>query len=702
MSALSRDDFISSLTKELQRQADTSGNLSQVPALESAEVLNKLNYDFPSLSGNELLALVVSLEESICTPSKLDKRKLTLKLSSKLLNNLAYLSDLRFRSIGANADQSLAEAIGKLCLFIYFKVPAFILECDIEILREMFSPHTLSNAVREDENETNSDEEKDTSFTWYEILQKFAAFMQTCSASIICPTIGAGGDWFVKLLTTPSYVSSMEAIISKLGQVLSNFETKGDKNTDVSRENVVFRRFFERCESPSELIKKSTFLQNLNELTQMRSQVQNSNTMSNDNIVTERNEQLNHVQNLLRITWMHYIYICRDVLSHCPPLLQAWLPRLLQAIPYKTSATNDYPSAEECVRVLILTNLSASLMATHFQPTDITENTTTTVTKRLQAPARAMIRSLLENHTHMSIGHLVDICQRMLHGSNDGGTEAGMFVLDLSLLYLDGLDVRGMSPLGPVLIAKNHSKLIESRAFVLLIELLLSSTTFVSTSSIPNTSQLKSIAPRILECLSIAAMQHASTAQFMSRLPMLMQYLRCRMSEISNTNPSTTESQSINAAELLLLLFGLGCHSLSDIKTSITSQSSVMTEIQSMFCTVGQFVLQQIAQVVECQRSLVEKSQTDLEESEDTNNNLTIKRKITPVPGLCRTLQLMTLSQTGGTALLHSTSKNNDIFVLLHEIVQRSMKITIAAGDIKRYSKMAQSFLEGNTVHKLD
>lgn len=710
MSTFSRDEFIASMTKELERQVSVTGNLAQIPALGPAEVLRKLYYDFPVISGSDVLMLVAAMEEAMNAPDGFDRVRLPLTISRKLLENLAYLNDRQ----AAAADPVLAEATGKLCAFIYLRLPAFLLNSDIATLRGIFSapPAALLPEVGGEEGGPESEEhgvadckleDTDAQLSWMEVWQEYAAFLQSCSASVLCPARGVGGVWFQDLLRSQPYVASVETCVATLGALVAGFDgnSGGTLSAQASSEAALQRRFFERCESASPAVRRLTLLQNLQEQAARRKgAVIISKPASATDVDSSANEsaadvQLQGLRTSLRKVWLHFMFVCRDVVAHCPPLLESWLPALLGAITRTSSATADFPSDQECLRVVVCANISSALNAQQLQHMGQGADAATAAARPVRALARAAFRTLLDSSAVNSLGALVDICQRMRRGSADGGVDAACFLLDLAELYVDGLDARGAGLQLPHLLTRMHAKLVESRSLAVLAEL------FDEASAPDAPPGLRSVVPRMLEVLAVAALQVPATACYIIRLPVIMRTLPTFLP----TKPGVTQA-SVQPAELLPLLIGLLQASAAPLNGGSAigpPAAAVMDAVATTLYALTRETTTQITAALQAQSLAVDDVAAEEEAEQKDPEGESQRRKARVVPGLSRALQLLTLPQAGGKAALQkfaTTESQKDTAAALRGLALQAAKMSV--GDIKRNAKIAQNFLEGNVAHKMD
>jgi len=688
MTAISRDDFIVSMTKELERQVSITGDLAQVPSPAAADVLRKLYYDFPVISGSDLMLLVTSMEESMTSPADFDRTRLPFTINRKLLENLAYLNDRQ----SATADPSLAEATGKLCAFIYLRLPVFLLNCSADALRGIFSaPVLLPPQEEEEEGDlhgvADSKADLDAQLSWQEVWQEYMAFMQSCSASVLCPGKGAGGEWFAALLKAPPHVTGMEASLATLGALVASFESTAANGDAQSSELAMHRRFFERCEAASGAVRRRTLLQNLREQAGRKAPSKPADKE------TAAEAQLRELRGSVRKLWLHYLFVCRDVVAHCPALLEPWLPKMLAAISRSGSVAADFPSDEECLRVVICANISSALTAQLLQHE---EQGAETAVRPVHAQARAAFRALLAGNAANTLSEMVDICRRMRRGASDGGADAASFLLDISALYVDGLDARGAGSQLPHLLVNSHTKLLESRALAVLAELF-------SDAAAPDASAgLRSMVPRMLELFAVAAMQVPATASYIVRLPLMLRALPAMMPQ----SPSATHT-SAHPAELLPLLIGL--LQASDAPQpggyAVAPTAATMDTVATMLREVTAETTRQVAAAVQAQSEAADDEAAEEEAEQKDPEGGSRRRKARAVHGLSRTLQLLTLPQSGGKAALQrfarfTSESKKGLAIALREITLQAAKM--GAADIKRNAKIAQNFLEGNVAHKMD
>jgi hypothetical protein len=122
MSQLTRDDFISLMIAELEGFSD----LTVVPQLTAIDIFRKMEYDYPTISDEQILILtdsIISITNDIPFES--------FWISDKFLENLDYIS--------TNPTYSQFQYVNYLCGSIYFAIANYMLKCTKYQLSKLFS-----------------------------------------------------------------------------------------------------------------------------------------------------------------------------------------------------------------------------------------------------------------------------------------------------------------------------------------------------------------------------------------------------------------------------------------------------------------------------------------------------------------------------------------------------------------------------------
>lgn len=182
MACNSREDFVNMMIAEMERQHGNdidSPSFSLPHQLTPLQVWQKLNYDFPEISGEDL-RLLASAIESLATQATVKDQAFmeSFSLSAKFIENLDFLSSNPPNSFDSH------EELGLLCSSVYYILPSYLLRCDEPGLRrclcydengtvlELMSPQPppVANVSKSAENQ---------------IVSSFLSFMNRANASFL-------------------------------------------------------------------------------------------------------------------------------------------------------------------------------------------------------------------------------------------------------------------------------------------------------------------------------------------------------------------------------------------------------------------------------------------------------------------------------------------------------------------------------------
>ena len=628
MSALSRDDFIAMMTQELQRQEHGIG-LAELPPRSTEEIFQKLvAFDFPILSIQELSSLKEEIEKCFRSDSvskHRDKGSFQFTLTGKLMANLVYLGD----SKQASEDAAFAEAARKLCILIYLMCPSFLLKCDKQGLKPWF--RVLATSMDDDDDvemeEAALKSESASEITWCELMKKFASFVKALTASSLCPSSDKG--WFIDALRDPEVVKSVEHTLLSLKALASAHHDRNDSK-----------------------IKPSTNLGGHATNSLLESMLADAELPSAD---CEEGKQL---AAMTHESWLHYVFLCRDIIIQCPSLVGTWMPHLLKAtMSEEETLPGCFPNAKECLTILVCSNISSTLTS------DFNSIPGQHGRDLVLSRARESLRTIFSTKGNITLDTLVDVCRRMMSRAGDGGAEAAMFLVDMTFLYLDGCNMTR---------AKLHQSLIESHALVVVTNMIKSALNTDSHAAV------RGVLPRLLHVLSVACLQLSTTASYAIRLPAVLHIIRTSLQIFQKDDINI----GIQPAELIPLLLGL-------LQTE-TSESNII-EIRSNLNTV--------VDMTEASLSLnsVELPSDVANEVDTDPDDLSRKKKVVTVLALIRVFQVLVLQQTGGLSALEelTVSDKHGVLSLLRNLLLNSAKDSNR--ELKKVSKSALSYLEGNS-----
>jgi hypothetical protein len=214
---------------------------------------------------------------------------------------------------------------------------------------------------------------------------------------------------------------------------------------------------------------------------------------------------------------------------------------------------------------------------------------------------------------------------------------------------------------------------------------------FAAATALEAKSSLRTAVPKLLDFLSVAALQTPTTASYILRLPATLSFLRVSTAHLTSAPHSEVAVQPVQLIPLLL-----GLLRASGISASVTS------ELESMLCVVAGITVTRITTAIEAQQAAAEADDDEEREAQDPAGVSRLRKAMT-VPGLARCLQLITLPQSGGVAALQSIAAIQPVSATSASIRLIATEAgKLCAGDMKRLAKSTLSFLDGHGASKVD
>jgi hypothetical protein len=271
--------------------------------------------------------------------------------------------------------------------------------------------------------------------------------------------------------------------------------------------------------------------------------------------------------------------------------------------------------------------------------------------------------------------------------------EAAVFLLDIAELYLDANGLHASVSYTQLTrqLAPSHERLVETRALAVTMDLF-------EAALGPNAHALPSLrtaVPRLMDFLSVAALQSPSTASFILRLPSTLAVLRHNMSLLcAVTSEAASSAPAQPPTSFVPLLLGL--------LGAKDARADIISELESMLGALAGLTIARVTAAIEAQHSFVVADDDEASEAQDPSG-ASQRRKAKAVPGLARCLQLLTASHTGGTSALKAlaaTRPARAACTSIREIATESTKFM--GGDVKHLAKSVLSALDGHGGSKVD
>ena len=123
----SRDDFVAALIGELKKQELSDALFTEVPKKTFMEVIKRLAYDMPEVTGEELKTLTSGIARAVKTDT-------AFPMSKKLLENLVFLTN-HAKAAAEKPDKAdnksgyTTEDIAEVSAVLFSLVPLWLLTC---------------------------------------------------------------------------------------------------------------------------------------------------------------------------------------------------------------------------------------------------------------------------------------------------------------------------------------------------------------------------------------------------------------------------------------------------------------------------------------------------------------------------------------------------------------------------------------------
>lgn len=399
---MSREWFVEELIAELKRQREAeqaakSQGVARAGDVEDEfgayEIHRKLSFDFPLVQPAELKPLISFLDGSLAPRVLTASHALThaielesptapvrFRLYSKCMENLnSWVNEVSPNNQGSQITSLCSQIMATL----FLKLPAHMLLCSQHRLSELFKlPH-----------------EAEEPLPWTEIVHRLREFLTSSTISAISSAGSA-------ILLRGGHIQAVIMAISVLNP-LSRLSEVSEWSEELSLLRIVHSI---HTNEPIE------------------------------SLPLQPQEALELSENL-RAIWQHLLFLCRDIFCIFPEVFLSAGVELLSSIiagegsgsrgsSSVSSASSsigeeeDYPSAIECIFVLLVSNLCSEFTSTF---TSIVEGA---------AANRKAARQLLRDFLSENLAHYVDICDRMRRLSSDNGVEACNLLISCAWLFI--------------------------------------------------------------------------------------------------------------------------------------------------------------------------------------------------------------------------------------------------------------------------
>jgi uncharacterized protein YfcZ (UPF0381/DUF406 family) len=417
---MDRDDFVKMMIAELSRQQEEDKVAFEAPRPKTAvEVFQKMCFDFPEalsdleLRGlsNEIQAMILKetcLSTSSTSGEKAKKSHESPKLQDfasiftlckKFVENVLHMSS-SFHAIGVDDVQVSTVGTCYLASTLFLMFPFALLHYDRRRLGAIFA----DAPVQEEDDWLSSDgnsKDASTIMSWSTIIERFEKIVLSSNASML---LGISHDVEARKKCLEHLISTMKLLSSVGSDELETSDISASK-TKVKSSKVKFNTL----------------------LTELRKAAKSCESIED--------AQGHDVSSTAKRVYVHLALVTKDALLRLPGELSTFLPELLAVIVPSSAVQamqvdprahifgpKSFPSAEECLFVVICAQLSAAALSA--------KQHVVAIRTRLKAEEIASFSFLVTCLTDR-LNYLVSLIERMMHHSEEDLSEPLGHLCDL-------------------------------------------------------------------------------------------------------------------------------------------------------------------------------------------------------------------------------------------------------------------------------
>ncbi len=595
--SISRDDFIAQMISALEGMKSTKstengavgdegelfGGFLPPKTLAAGEVLRKMCFDFPEVTGDELLLLSSGIN-ALVEKSKVKKGTLQVKpmliskeefiLPQKFVDNLVYLSGAPFCSESTFSNRDIA----RICASVFFTAPILILNSNLDDLWRIFMTDVM----------ISSKESMDSSIRWDAIINKVNSFFTCIESSIVSGLIEGQGESSAPkgIIETEGHMNNLLLAIRSLGITLALGASASASAAPVMKSEMTLLqvlRYVQGLPSSSPPPFSSSDLDSGAVDAEGIVKVESPPTIEKDN--------RNSLASTLRV---RLILVIRDLMCTHHYLIQSFLPKLLDELRPKTTsasasatAKDDFPSADECLYALVLSSICEVVTKAythahmHSHASFVGFSSRHAMERTLQALECFIVQTI-----QTELPTVLSVISRMDDPRKGKDKKECLIDCEARTIFATIISAQLCAGIDPshnplmsttqiyasiasssfVTVASRHDLLFSSRAIHILVSSICLPLSHLS--SITDTDDTTRV---LIHILGVAALQSSSTMSFLSRLPQLPPFLSAfsHVSKFPFLLANTMHSQSPD---------------------SITSCKQVMTDISiELQCTMDSF-----------------------------------------------------------------------------------------------------------------
>ena len=307
---MNRDSFIHEMIAELMRQKENDVETFEKPSKNTAAIFRSLCYDYPMIEDSDLLSLATEIRNyAMQTTSVCDEFRSKFWLHDKFLDNLVYLSTISPKA----TEESREKAMGILSASVFIHLAALMLSMSQADLSRLFcGPRSIDDDEDADyycnpKSSTNSDSsvhDPIRMLSWPELVARFRDFVLQGTSSFL-----TGIE--TEAPTTKEFVRIIIDNIKVTGTCLSGVKSKSSTAAFMSLSQYLHKV---GANPPTEASAMAA--------TTTSSTTSTTSTTS----ATPAGEESSHyvtVMSVCRDVWLHWSFLGRDLLIQHPLLVAA-------------------------------------------------------------------------------------------------------------------------------------------------------------------------------------------------------------------------------------------------------------------------------------------------------------------------------------------------------------------------------------------
>ena len=303
---MDRDSFVQEMIAELMRQKEHDLHTFEKPSKNAAAIFRSLCYDYPMIEDSDLISLATEIRNyAMQATSVCDEFRSKFWLHDKFLDNLVYLSTISPKA----TEQSREKAMGILSASVFIHLSALMLSLSQADLSRLFcGPRSTDDEDADDyyynpkssTNSVSSVLDPRLLLSWPELIARFRDFVLQGTSSFL-----TGIE--TEASTTLEFVRLIVDNIKVMGTCLSGVKGQSSKAAVVMSLSQYFQKIganppIEEC---------------------ITTAITTTSTSSMTPVSDESSSHYTTVMSVCRDVWLHWSFLGRDLLIQHPLLVAA-------------------------------------------------------------------------------------------------------------------------------------------------------------------------------------------------------------------------------------------------------------------------------------------------------------------------------------------------------------------------------------------